>query len=87
MTKNTEDCKESLRPPRLRDSFALRRNVATIAATIRTLTDEQLDRTAALPMIGGKTLGTQQLIETGMIGHIRGHVASMQTAVGAGATE
>lgn len=64
----------------------LRRNGAAIAATIRTLTDEQLDRSAALPMVGGNALSAQQLIEMGMIGHIRGHVASMQAVVGAGAT-
>ncbi|MGD9892528.1 MAG: DinB family protein [Dehalococcoidia bacterium] len=64
----------------------LRRNGATIAAGIHALSDEQLDRTAALPMVGGRSLSAQQLIEAGIIGHIRGHLASMQAADGANAT-
>jgi hypothetical protein len=63
----------------------LRRNGVTIAGGIRSLSDEQLDRTAALMMVGGRSLSAQQLIEAGIIGHIRGHVASMQAAAGAGA--
>jgi uncharacterized damage-inducible protein DinB len=63
----------------------LRTNGAIIADGIRSLSDEQLDRTAALAMVGGRSLSAQWLIENGIIGHIRSHLASMQAAVGAGA--
>jgi uncharacterized damage-inducible protein DinB len=64
---------------------ALRTNGAAVAEAIRALSDEQLDRTATLPLLGGKALSAQQLIENGLIGHARAHLASMRAAAGAGA--
>jgi hypothetical protein len=62
----------------------LRRNETAITEAIRALSDEQLDRTAAMPMMGGKQMSAQQLIEGGLIFHARGHVESMKSAAGVG---
>lgn len=54
---------------------------ASMARYVRALTDEQLDRTSALPLAGGATVSTQQLIEGGvLIDHVRGHLASIKAA-------
>lgn len=47
----------------------------------RALSDEQLDRTGALPLADGASVSTQQLIEGGvLIGHVTGHLASIRAA-------
>ena len=65
------------------DVLALHRPAAraTVAA-IRGLSDEQLDRTAAIPLIGDAPTSAQQLIEMGLIGHPTGHLESIRAAVG-----
>lgn len=49
---------------------------------IRDLRDEQLEGTAEIPVLGGGSLSARQLIEGFLIGHLRGHLASMRAAAG-----
>ena len=59
----------------------IRDNTSAIGAYVRGLSDEQLDRTASLPLAGGATVTTQQLIEGGvLIEHATGHLASIRAA-------
>jgi hypothetical protein len=59
----------------------LRREGGKAASYVRGLSDEQLDNTAALPLAGGATVTTQQLIEGGvLIAHVTGHTASIRSA-------
>jgi hypothetical protein len=59
----------------------LREGAASMGAYIRGLSDEQLDRTGALPLAGGAEVSTQQLIEGGvLIDHVRGHQKSIEAA-------
>src|SRR5215216_1156150 len=60
---------------------SLRDGGREMAAYVRGLSDEQLDRTGALPLAGGAQVSTQQLIEGGvLIDHARGHLASIRAA-------
>lgn len=56
----------------------LRANAAAATDAVRRLSDEQLDRTAALATAGGMTVSTAQMIETVFVGTLRNHVASMR---------
>ncbi|MBF6599146.1 MAG: DinB family protein [Dehalococcoidia bacterium] len=59
----------------------LRDGGGSMAAYIRGLSDEQLDRTAPLALAGGAELTAQQLIEGPvLIEHVSGHLASMRAA-------
>jgi hypothetical protein len=59
----------------------LRDGVASTAAYIRGLSDEQLDRTGTLALAGGASVSTEQLIEGGvLIGHVTGHLESIRNA-------
>ncbi|HEV8573452.1 MAG TPA: DinB family protein [Dehalococcoidia bacterium] len=58
----------------------LRVGAASTTAYVRGLSDEQLDRTGSLPLAGGASVSTQQLIEGGvLIDHVRGHMQSLQS--------
>jgi hypothetical protein len=59
----------------------LRRKGAAAAAGVRTLSDEQLDRSAALALIGGQTWSAAQLIEGALIGHPKDHGGSIKAAL------
>ena len=59
----------------------LREGSREMAAYVRSLSDEQLDRTGALPLAGGAPVSTQQLIEGGiLIDHARTHLQSIRAA-------
>jgi hypothetical protein len=59
----------------------LRAGAASTSAYIRGLSDEQLDRAGALPLAGGASVTTQQLIEGGvLIEHVTGHLQSIRGA-------
>jgi len=59
----------------------LRDGGASMAAWVRGLSDEQLDRTGALPLAGGAMVSTEQLITGGvLIEHATAHLASIQAA-------
>jgi hypothetical protein len=56
-------------------------NVAPVAAYLRALTDEQLDRKAPLSLADGAQLTTQQLIESGvLLAHVTEHLESIRSA-------
>lgn len=60
----------------------LRDGASSMAAYIRGLDDEQLDRTGALGLAGGATVSTQQLIDGGvLIDHLRVHGESIRSAM------
>ena len=61
----------------------LRDGSAPMAAYVRGLSDEQLDRTMSLPLADGAAVSTQQLIEGGvLIGHATAHLQSIRAAEG-----
>lgn len=51
------------------------------AASIRRLSDEQLDRSAVVELFGDAPLSAQQLIELVLIGHARQHLASIEASI------
>lgn len=59
----------------------LQANGATVTAAIRALSDEQLNRTATLPLMGPQPVSVAQLIEHGLTGHARGHLAAIGVTV------
>lgn len=60
---------------------ALRTHGATAAAMVRSLSDEQLDRSAPLALVGGETWSTADIIERILIGHPLDHGKSIQAAL------
>jgi hypothetical protein len=61
--------------------MSLERNGANLAATIRTLTDEQLERTAVVPIVGDDARTTAQIIAVPVIDHPRGHLVGLCATV------
>lgn len=59
----------------------LRRDGQAVAAAMRGLSDEQLDRSAPVALAGGATISAQQMAEF-LIGHPTEHLASMEAALG-----
>lgn len=56
-------------------------SAVSIAAYLRSLSDDQLDRTAELALAGGATVNTRALIEGGvLIDHVRSHMESIRAA-------
>lgn len=55
----------------------LRERGAAVATAIRGLTDAQLDRAAALELLGGQEMTVEQLIGVGLIGHAQQHLGSI----------
>jgi hypothetical protein len=52
-----------------------------VSTWVRGLSDEQLDRTAPLPLANGAVVSTQNLIEGGvLIEHATAHLASIKAA-------
>ncbi|HYU19490.1 MAG TPA: DinB family protein [Chloroflexota bacterium] len=60
----------------------LRSQGQAAANLVRGLSDEQLDRSQPLSLVGGAVWTTQQFIENGLIGHPRGHLESIKKACG-----
>jgi hypothetical protein len=59
----------------------LKQDGPKMAALVRGLTDEQLDRSVAFPLAGGASVTTQQIIEGGvLIDHVRAHLKSIRAA-------
>jgi hypothetical protein len=57
----------------------LKSGAASTAAYLRGLSDEQVARTAPLPLADGAEVSTEQLIQGGvLIDHVRGHLKSMR---------
>jgi hypothetical protein len=60
----------------------LRDNGAVAADYVRSLSDEDLDRTTSMPMMGEHPVTAQQLIEWVLIGHTREHGQSLRSGLG-----
>jgi hypothetical protein len=59
----------------------LKQDGPKMAALVRSLTDEQLDRAVSFPLAGGASVTTQQIIEGGvLIDHVRAHLKSIRAA-------
>ena len=67
------------------DGRILRREGSAAAASVRALTDEQLNRSTAIPFLGGAVWSTADMIENALIGHAKDHGGSILTALGHGA--
>jgi hypothetical protein len=78
---NAEHARDSANVSRAETLSLLRREGAAAAAGVRTLTDEQLDRSAVVTLAGGQVLSAAQLIEGGLIGHPLDHGQSIKTAL------
>ena len=63
----------------------VRKNVATAAAVVRGLTDEQLDRVAPTDLHWGAPLTVQFFVEHHPIAHPYMHLESIRAALGSGA--
>lgn len=59
---------------------ALRTNGATVERAIRSLTDAQLDRIT--PLFDGRELTVAQVVDSIVIGHPAGHLASIRATIG-----
>jgi hypothetical protein len=59
----------------------LRTQVAATVAAIRSLTDEQLDRTAPMALVGGALWSTADIIERILIGHPQQHGDSIRATL------
>ncbi len=60
---------------------SLQRNGANLARIIRTLSDEQLDRAAVVPIFGEASRTTEQIIEFPVIAHPYGHLVGLRATV------
>jgi hypothetical protein len=60
---------------------ALRDGAPAMAAFVRGLSDQQLDRTMSMPLANGANVSTTQLINGGiLIGHVEEHLKSIRAA-------
>jgi uncharacterized damage-inducible protein DinB len=80
---NAEHAQEFAGCTRAETVALLRTNGRAAADTVRSLSDEQLDRSAPLALAGGNTISAAQIAEF-MIGHPRDHLASIRSALGVG---
>jgi hypothetical protein len=80
---NADSARERPNPDRAATLRLLHDNRDRAAAILRKLRDDQLDNRAPVPFIDNRVLSAEELIEHVLIGHIAGHMAGMQTAVGA----
>ncbi len=62
---------------------SLRRNGANLATAIGDLTDEQLNRTAIVPIFGDVAYTTAEIIAVPVIGHPHGHLVGLRATVDA----
>jgi hypothetical protein len=60
----------------------LRDNGAAAATYLRSLSDEDLDRTTNMPTMGDQPVTAQQLIEWVLIGHTQEHGQSLRSGLG-----
>ncbi len=60
---------------------SLQRNGTHLALTIRALTDEQLDRTAVVPIFDNEVPTTEQIITVPVIAHPHGHLVGLRATV------
>jgi len=80
---NAEHAKECANVSREETIALLRQEAAAAADIVRSLTDEQLERSAAIPLAGGQTFTAHDMVEQALIGHPMDHGRSIQAALGA----
>jgi uncharacterized damage-inducible protein DinB len=76
---NAAAARENAAQPKAVALERLRTQAPAAIAYVRSLSDEQLQRTGTLPF-GGDPMTTEAVITHVLIGHPRGHLASMQAA-------
>ena len=79
---NAQHAREYANVSREQTLADLRREVSTAAATVRSLTDEQLDRSTPIAFLGGAPWTTAEGIENVMVGHVLDHGGSIKRALG-----
>jgi len=79
---NAKFARENAAMPREQIVALLRENGAAAAEYVRSLSDEDLDRTTAMPTMGGQPATAQQIIEWVLIGHTREHGESLRNGLG-----
>jgi hypothetical protein len=75
---NAKHALEHSAMPRDQVLTLLRDNGATAAAYVRSLSDDDLDRTATLPVMGDRPVTAEQVIEMILIGHPVAHGLSLR---------
>lgn len=60
---------------------SLQRNGASLATAIRALSDDELDRTGVVPILGDVSRTTEQIIEFPVIAHPHGHLVALRATV------
>jgi hypothetical protein len=78
---NVQHAREQANCTKAETRDLLRRNGAAAARVVRALDDAQLDSSATI-ITGRPPLSAQQVTERILIGHVRGHLATIQTAIG-----
>ena len=78
--RNAQHAKEQANCTKQETLDLIRQNGASAAATVRGLSDEQLQRSGTLR---AGPMSAEQVIEGILIGHVKGHTASIRSAIGA----
>ncbi|MCA1668777.1 MAG: maleylpyruvate isomerase N-terminal domain-containing protein [Thermomicrobia bacterium] len=60
---------------------SLQRNGGNLAEAIRALSDEELARTAVVPIFGDTARTTEQILESAVIAHPHGHLVGLRATV------
>ncbi|MGH2616898.1 MAG: maleylpyruvate isomerase N-terminal domain-containing protein [Thermomicrobiales bacterium] len=79
---NAKAAAENATLPKDQVLVLLRDNGATAAAYLRSLSDDDLDRTTTLPVFGPEPVTAQQVIEMVLIGHPLDHGNSLRQGLG-----
>ena len=79
---NARQAAENAALPREQILTLLRDHGAMVAAYLRALSDEDLDRTTILPLFGEDPVTAQQAIEWVLIGHAADHANSLRQGLG-----
>jgi uncharacterized damage-inducible protein DinB len=78
---NAQHAREQAQCTKAETLALLRRNGEAAARVVRALDDSQLDSSATI-ITGRPPLTAQQVTERILIGHVRGHLSTTQTAIG-----
>jgi uncharacterized damage-inducible protein DinB len=77
---NAQHAQEFANPSKQETLEMLRSSGANAASMVRGLSDEQLDRTATLPLMGNQAVSAEQMIQMVLIGHVKEHLESIRAA-------
>jgi hypothetical protein len=79
---NATHAREHAAMPQEQVLALLRENGAAAVAYVRSLSDDDLDRTTVLPVMGDEPVTAERVIEMVLIGHPRAHGASLREGLG-----